>query len=222
MTKQSLNYLHAKMVFSRRIRVLAHHIAAQLSDGSVLDVGCGDGTLAQAIMKLKPGTRFQGIDVFLRPSVAIPAEVYDGQRIPFPDDAFDWVTICDVLHHTDDPAAVLAECARVARRGVVIKDHLREGLLSGPTLRLMDWVGNRGHDVRLPYNYLSRKEWTAIFDRLGLSTLRWEPNLGIYPAPFGLLFDRSLHFVATVAKAPKTQAMPQDTSSPAPQTAPVA
>jgi SAM-dependent methyltransferase len=222
MTKQSLNYLHAKMVFGRRIRVLAHHIAAQLSDGSVLDVGCGDGTLAQAIMRLKPGTRFQGIDVFLRPSVAIPAEVYDGHRIPHPDDAFDWVTICDVLHHTDDPAAVLAECARVARRGVVIKDHLREGLLSGPTLRLMDWVGNRGHDVRLPYNYLSRKEWTAIFDRLGLSTLRWEPSLGIYPAPFGLVFDRSLHFVATVSKAQKTQSAAEDNTSPAPQTAPVA
>jgi hypothetical protein len=73
----------------------------------------------------------------------------------------------------------------------------------------MDWVGNRGHDVRLPYNYLSRKEWTAIFDRLGLYTLRWEPRLGIYPAPFGFIFDRSLHFVATVTKTPQTHAGPQ-------------
>ena len=154
MTKQALNAVHARMVFGRRIRVLSEHIAAQLSGGSVLDVGCGDGTLAQAVMHLKPETQFQGIDVFLRPTVAIPAQVYDGQTIPFADNSFDWVTICDVLHHTDDPAAVLAECARVARRGVVIKDHLREGLFAGPTLRFMDWVGNRGHDVRLPYNYL--------------------------------------------------------------------
>ena len=111
-----------------------------------------------------------------------------------------------MLHHTDDPGAVLAECARVARRGVVIKDHLREGWLAGPTLRLMDWVGNRGHDVRLPYNYLSRQEWNAIFARLGLAPLRWEQSLGIYPAPFGLIFDRSLHFVATVAKIPDAKA----------------
>lgn len=199
MTKQALNALHARMVFGRRIRVLSRHIADQLSGGSVLDVGCGDGTLAQAIMQLKPETHFEGIDVFLRPSVAIPAQVYDGQTIPFPDGAFDWVTICDVLHHTDDPGAVLAECARVARKGVVVKDHLREGLLAGPTLRLMDWVGNRGHDVRLPYNYLSRKEWADIFARLGLATRRQEERLGIYPAPFGLIFDRSLHFVATLA-----------------------
>jgi|APLak6261684236_1056157.scaffolds.fasta_scaffold07449_2 SAM-dependent methyltransferase len=221
MTKQALNALHARMVFGRRIRVLSEHIAAQLSGGSVLDVGCGDGTLAQAIMQLKPETRFQGIDVFLRPSVAIPAQVYDGHAIPFPDAAFDWVTICDVLHHTDDPAAVLAECARVARRGVVIKDHLREGLLAGPTLRLMDWVGNRGHDVRLPYNYLSRREWTAIFATLGLAPVRWEQSLAIYPAPFGLVFDRSLHFVATVAKAPEAQAS-LDATRHAPQAVPAA
>lgn len=104
MTKQALNALHARMVFGRRIRVLSEHIASQLSGGSVLDVGCGDGTLAQAVMRLKPETQFQGIDVFLRPSVAIPAQVYDGRTIPFPDASFDWVTICDVLHHTDDPA----------------------------------------------------------------------------------------------------------------------
>lgn len=221
MTKQALNALHARMVFGRRIRVLSQHIAAQLSGGGVLDVGCGDGTLAQTIMRLKPETRFQGIDVFLRPSVAIPAQVYDGHTIPFPDAAFDWVTICDVLHHTDNPAAVLAECARVARRGVVIKDHLREGLLAGPTLRLMDWVGNRGHDVRLPYNYLSRREWTAIFAGLGLAPLRWEQSLGIYPAPFGLVFDRSLHFVATVAKAPAAKAS-LDATRHAPQAVPAA
>lgn len=205
MTKRALNYLHANMVFGRRIRVLSQHIAAQLPEGTVLDVGCGDGTLAQSVMQQNPKTSFRGIDVFLRPSVAIPAEAYDGRTIPFADDAFDWVTICDVLHHTDDPAAVLAECARVARRGVVIKDHLREGLLAGPVLRLMDWVGNRGHDVRLPYNYLSRREWDAVFARIGVTPVRWEQKLGIYPAPFTFLFDRALHFVATVTKNPEAQ-----------------
>ena len=201
MTKQALNALHARMVFGRRIRVLSRHIAEHLSAGSVLDVGCGDGTLAQAVMQLKPETRFEGIDVFLRPSVAIPAQVYDGNTIPFPDGAFDWVTICDVLHHTDDPGRVLAECARVARKGAVVKDHRREGLLAGPTLRLMDWVGNRGHDVRLPYNYLSRAEWSDVFRRCGIVERRRDAHLGIYPAPFGLLFDRTLHFVATLARS---------------------
>ncbi|MBP0439785.1 class I SAM-dependent methyltransferase [Tianweitania sediminis] len=198
--KQALNSVHAAAVFNRRIRVLAGHLANHLEDGRVLDVGCGDGTLARAVMEMKPDLTFSGIDVFLRPSVAIPAEVYDGVTIPYADDAFDWVTIVDVLHHTDTPAAVLKECARVARRGVVIKDHFRDGLLADKTLRFMDWVGNRGHDVRLPYNYLSRREWHAIFDAIGVESTRLDPQLNIYPAPFGAMFDRQLHFVATVRK----------------------
>jgi SAM-dependent methyltransferase len=197
--KQILNSAHDVTVFQRRVRVLAEHLAAELdAPGTVLDVGCGDGSIASAIMALKPGLSFRGIDVMLRPQSAIPATVYDGNHIPFADRSFDWVTIVDVLHHTDDPAKVLAECSRVARRGVVIKDHLREGFGARETLRLMDWVGNRGHDVRLPYNYLSKAEWDVIFGRIGVSPVTWSEDLGLYPPPFSLAFDRNLHFVATV------------------------
>ena len=132
------------------------------------------------------------------PPAAIPVTVYDGDRIPFVDKSFDWVTIVDVLHHTDDPARVLAECSRVAKLGVVIKDHLREGFGAFPTLRLMDWVGNRGHDVRLPYNYLSKAEWDAVFEKIGVARATWNQSLDLYPQPFSLAFDRSLHFISTV------------------------
>jgi SAM-dependent methyltransferase len=197
--KHILNNAHDVAVFQRRVRVLAEHLAAQMdTPGTVLDVGCGDGSIASAVMALKPGLSFQGIDVMLRPQSAIPSTVYDGDHIPFADQSFDWVTIVDVLHHTDDPARVLAECSRVARRGVVIKDHLREGFGARETLRLMDWVGNRGHDVRLPYNYLSKAEWDAIFGKIGVAPATWSEDLGLYPPPFSLAFDRNLHFVATV------------------------
>jgi SAM-dependent methyltransferase len=196
--KKTLNSVHSKAVFNRRIRVLAEHIADHLGTGSVLDVGCGDGTLARSVMEMKSDLEFSGIDVFLRPSVAIPATTYDGVTIPLEDNSVDWVTIVDVLHHTDDPAVVLAECARVSRKGIVIKDHLRDGVLANQTLRFMDWVGNRGHDVRLPYNYLSAHEWKQTFDRLGLLMTRMDKSLGIYPPPFTYIFDRGLHFVATV------------------------
>jgi SAM-dependent methyltransferase len=198
--KQILNSAHDIAVFQRRVRVLAEHLAAALDDepATALDVGCGDGSIASAIMALKPGLIFSGIDVMLRPHSAITATVYDGDHIPFADRSFDWVTIVDVLHHTDDPAKVLAECSRVARCGVVIKDHLREGFGARETLMLMDWVGNRGHDVRLPYNYLSKAEWDAIFGRIGVAPVSWSEDLGLYPPPFSLAFDRNLHFVATV------------------------
>lgn len=195
-----LNAAHGAAVFRRRTRVLADVVAAHVAGGaSALDVGCGDGTIARGMMARRPGLSVQGIDVFLRPDVKIPACVYDGVTIPHPDKSFDWVTVVDVLHHTDDPAAVLGECARVARRGIVVKDHLRDGLAAAATLRAMDWVGNRGHGVRLPYNYLSRAEWQAAFEKLGLRVTRWDGRLGLYPLPLDLVFGRGLHFVATLA-----------------------
>jgi hypothetical protein len=104
----------------------------------------------------------------------------------------------DVLHHTTEPAHLLTEAVRVARKAVVVKDHLCDGFLARPTLRFMDWVGNRGHDVALPYNYLSKETWRSIIEAAGLDTSTWRESIGVYPMPFNLLFDRQLHFMAAL------------------------
>ncbi|MEO5807805.1 class I SAM-dependent methyltransferase [Devosia sp.] len=198
--KSLLNVAHDKAVFGRRVAVLSQKLADAIpGSGRVLDLGCGDGQIAASIMARRPDLSIEGVDVLVRPKTHIPVTKYDGNVLPFADNSFDFVTIVDVLHHTDDPAAVLTEAARVARQGVVIKDHLREGVLAGPTLRLMDWVGNRGHDVRLPYNYLTLAEWSAAFERAGLVGQGMDDRLGLYPAPLSWLFERDLHFIALLA-----------------------
>jgi SAM-dependent methyltransferase len=195
--KKLLNALHDRAVFQRRVRVLSALLADELgASGTVLDLGCGDGSIAQAIMQHRPGLSFRGIDVMVREHTLIPVTPFDGHTIPAEDGSFDWVTIVDVLHHTDDPGRLVGEAARVARQGVVIKDHLREGFAAYQTLRLMDWVGNKGHGVRLPYNYLSRAEWQAIFTNVGIAPMSWRESLSLYPFPANLLFDRRLHFIA--------------------------
>ena len=196
--KAVLNSAHNALVFDRRIRILATHMARTIPEGggTVLDLGCGDGSMDVLLMQMRPDLKIEGADVFFRPKSHIPMIQYDGTTLPFPDGHFDYVTIVDVLHHTDDPAGVLAEAARVSRKGVAIKDHLLEGFLAGPTLRLMDWVGNRGHGVRLPYNYLSNEQWRDAFARAGLGQKLWTEKLGLYPIPFSWLFERGLHFVA--------------------------
>ena len=68
------------------------------------------------------------------------------------------------------PTVLLREAARVARQGVVIKDHTRDGILAGPILRFMDFVGNAHHGVALPYNYWPRRCWIGAFEELGLSS----------------------------------------------------
>lgn len=201
--KGLLNGAHRRMVFNRRVRVLAEGLATMLPEqGTVLDIGSGDGSIAVGLMQHRPGLQIEGVEVMIRPASAIPVTAYDGVELPFADGSFDYVTVIDVLHHTLEPAAVLSEAARVARCGIVIKDHLLEGFLAGPTLRFMDWVGNRGHDVVLPYNYLNDRQWQTIYRKAGLVPASQQHQLGIYPPPFGWIFDRRLHFMALLVAAP--------------------
>ena len=192
--------VHDRMVFGRRIRSLADALAGVIPPKArVLDVGCGSGTLAKAILARRPDISIEGIDVLVRPSTDIPVTRYDGQTIPWGDGAFDICLFVDVLHHVDDPEALLREAKRVSRQGIVIKDHFREGVLAGATLRAMDWFGNASHGVVLPYNYLSPPEWDRVWSNLGLKVRSMTKRIGLYPRPFSWLFERNLHFVAGVS-----------------------
>ena len=177
--------------------MLASQLASLLpANARVLDIGCGSGDVASAIMQMRPDVSIEGIDVLVRGETAIPVREYDGSTIPFPDRAFSVAMFVDVLHHTDDPAVLMREAGRVATEAIVLKDHFRDGLLAGPTLRFMDWVGNAGHGVRLPYNYLSRSEWDVLWNATGFRVDEIREKLGLYPAPASWVFERGLHFAA--------------------------
>jgi SAM-dependent methyltransferase len=208
-----LDVLHGGVVHSRRIRVLAARLAELLpNSGRVLDVGTGDGRLAGLIATARPGLELRGIDVLVRPDACIHVDAFDGRTIPHPDKCFDTVLFVDVLHHTDDPRALLAEAARVARSSIVLKDHLLEGLLARPTLTFMDWVGNARHGVALPNNYWPRHKWHEAFSALDLRIAAWRDDLGLYPRPADWVFGRSLHFVARLEPSASLASAPAHSS----------
>ena len=194
---QVLSRLHANFVHSRRVTILCDRLAPLIPPNArVLDVGCGDGLLAKVIGDARPDLTLEGIDVLVRERTHIPVRAFDGRHIDAADGSYDVVTFVDVLHHTDDPEALVAEAARVARRAVVIKDHTKDGLLAGRTLAFMDWVGNARHGVALPYNEWPRRRWQEMAARRGLTIDRWVDRLGIYPRWARWVFERRLHFVA--------------------------
>ena len=192
-----IDRVHGDYVENRRALALTDRLADIIPDRFVmLDVGCGDGLIARLITERRTDIQLRGLDVLTRDLAYIPVERFNGEVIPYEDASFDGVMFVDVLHHTHDPMVLLREATRVAREAIVIKDHTLDGLLAGPTLRAMDWVGNARYGVSLPYNYWTKREWLEAFQKLGVKVASWTTSLRLYPWPASCVFDRSLHFVA--------------------------
>jgi SAM-dependent methyltransferase len=191
-----LDTVHGGLVHQRRVRVLSGHLAEVTpSDAHVLDVGCGDGLIGALIHEHRPDVDMTGIDIAARGDTHIPVREFDGVSIPVEDQGADVVMLVDVLHHADDPMALLGEAARVARRAIVLKDVTPLGPLSNGTLRFMDWVGNARHGVPLPYTFWSQDQWRRAFSELELSVEDVRRRLGLYPPPWNLLFEKRMHFI---------------------------
>lgn len=189
---------HDKIVYTRRMSRLSELICEILKGecGDILDVGCGDGRIDRIIMDCCDNLSIKGIDVLVREQTYISVTEYNGENIPFSDNSVDYVMLIDVLHHTDEPAKVLSECCRVARKHIIIKDHILHGLLSYVKLRIMDFVGNAHYGVRLPYNYIKETQWEQMFRDNQLQKKSYMSDLHLYTGIFHLLFDCNLHFIA--------------------------
>jgi methylase of polypeptide subunit release factors len=66
--------LHNLLVSHRRAGVLAGHLGEMIpASAKVLDVGCGDGTVAKLLLEERPDISIHGIDVLLRSNLHIPS-----------------------------------------------------------------------------------------------------------------------------------------------------
>ncbi|MFT3773197.1 MAG: class I SAM-dependent methyltransferase [Minicystis sp.] len=193
---------HHDHVHVPRVERVARALATQIGAArSILDVGCGDGTVARRIAAAVGADRVAGVDIKVRPEVAIEVTAYDGTLLPFPDRSFEAVTISDVLHHCEDPRAVLREALRVADRVVAIKDHFRFGPVSEKILLWMDQVGNAAPGVHVRGTYWSPGEWVEMVNACGgrFGNLTWP--LQIHDYPFRIVTRDELQFAARIEHA---------------------
>ena len=186
--------IHERVIHPSRLRNLVAHLAEDIEAGStLLDVGCGDGRLAAMLCERNFLSHVQGVDVFVRSEVAVPIMEFDGTKLPCPDKSWDYVIAVDVLHHADNQKALLREMLRVARRAVLIKDHLCESGFDHWLLRKMDGVGNDRHGVPVPAKYLSRRQWEELFQQEGAVVASFSERIKLYPWPISMIFGRRLH-----------------------------
>lgn len=95
-----------------KYRFHADKIARWVNEKRILDVGAGDGLITHLL-------NADGIDnepeaVRLAQEKGVPVELGDAYNLPYGDDSFEAVTMCDVLEHFDEPERALAEARRVA------------------------------------------------------------------------------------------------------------
>lgn len=199
--KQALFGLHRRLVTLPRAERVTETLAELAGPrASLLDVGAGDGAVAKAIGERIGATRVVGVDVLLRPKRIIEVVAYDGEILPFPDQSFEVVTICDVLHHCSSPEKVLAEALRVSSGVVVVKDHFRLGPVSNAILLAMDMVGNAEAGVLVRGTYFSPVQWVNLVNAAGgrITALHWP--MRIHDAPMRFLTRDELQFAARIER----------------------
>jgi len=127
---------HESVLRSHRWRTAensAAYVLPRLTSGvSVLDVGCGPGTITADFASLVTPARVTALEVtaealdLARAEIArrgltnVDFTVGDVHALDFPDDTFDVVHAHQVLQHLADPVAALREMRRVARPGGVV------------------------------------------------------------------------------------------------------
>jgi SAM-dependent methyltransferase len=188
---------HDAFVYQRRIRAVAAAFAPLLSEGFVLDVGCGNGELGLLLGSMREDVEVFGLEVVRRPAFSIPAVIYDGGHFPYQTDSFSCVVLADMLHHAEDPKQLLAEALRVGRDGIVIKDHFYRTGFDRLLLRILDWGGNAPHGVAMRYTYFSRESWEELLAQLPLlEAYRVEEVDGQYPGILQRWIGRKIQFVS--------------------------
>jgi SAM-dependent methyltransferase len=132
-TAARYNELHTGEKNLEHIRALqrAWNILRAYEIGSVLDVGCGTGRALKWVHEQKyASVRLFGID----PSQGLldiarqqlpdaTFQIGTGEKLSFEAASIDVVIATGIMHHVDQPASVIAEMFRVARKAVLVSDH---------------------------------------------------------------------------------------------------
>lgn len=140
--------------------------------GNVLDIGAGRCYIAREIQS-KNKAKVTCLDVKDLSQTDIKVIVYDGKYFPFKSNQFDSALIAYVLHHCEEPLAVLKEAIRVCTGNIVIFEDTKPSIITNA----MDFLSNKLRHVETPFKFRTEKEWLNIFKKLNLKTVAVKHNV---------------------------------------------
>lgn len=146
----------------------------------ILDLGGGWGFYAEPLKKR--GHEHLVLDVVNPGYQKAPVVLYDGVRIPFPDQSFDVTVLVTMLHHVPDPKALFKEVRRVTRQKVVVVEDLYHRALGRFWTLCRDRILNVEFTEH-PHQFRKDDEWREFFKTAGFAVRSFK---SFYTWIFGL------------------------------------
>ena len=184
----------------KRSKLIHDQIKEHVIGPRVLDLGCGDGLVADLVARDGYEVQISDIVDYRAPTVNLPfVKPREGEPLPFASNSFDTVLLLTVLHHANCPLQVFAESLRVSRSRIIVIESVfgvqptdipsgderadafvTLGDAQAQFLAFIDWFYNRVlHDeVQVPFKFNSPAAWGAIFRDFGARELLVE-HLGL-------------------------------------------
>lgn len=131
----------------------------------ILDLGAGSGQIAQILHD--NGVKVTLVDIQDYNQTNLPLILYNGQKLPFKDNSFDWAILISVLHHCENPTLVLREAKRVSQKIILIED-IYSNWWNKLFLEFNDWLFNLPFGREMGKNFKTDLDWKRIFQKLGL------------------------------------------------------
>lgn len=129
-----------------------------------------------------------GRDRLLDQGLALPVAQCDAEKLPFPDDCFDVITVAYGLRNMTHKDAALAEMRRVARPGgkVMVLEFSRvwqplSPLYDAYSFNVLPWLGKRIAGDSDSYRYLAesirmhpgQEDLARLMEQAGLERVKW-------------------------------------------------
>jgi SAM-dependent methyltransferase len=156
------------------------------ADARILDAGCGNGYFTWYLERLGTTVGVDYARAMLRTHPGRTLAQASAARLPFADRSFDLVFCSNLLHHVDDPVAVVAELGRVSRHWVVLHEPNR----NNPAMLALGLAkAHERRSLRFTKEHLERTAQQAGLEVVDCATLGFvTPNR--MPRPLAELLGR--------------------------------